>query len=73
MITLGCRPDMGAQAPDSAREARKPDGVSWSQTPAARGVGLLAALVGIGLGAHQLYRANRPKQQWVKGSELYYR
>lgn len=73
MITLGCRPDMGAQAPDSAPEPRKPNSGSWSQTPAARGLGALAALLGIGFGAHQLYRANRPKTKWVKGKDLYYR
>lgn len=73
MITFGARPDPGAQAPERAPEPRKPDSGSWAQTPAARGLGALAALLGVGYGAHQLYRANRPKQQWVKGRDLYYR
>lgn len=71
MITLGATPDPGAQAPDRAPEPPKPDGLSWSQRPAARGLGVLAALVATGFGAHQIYRANRPKARWVKGSELY--
>lgn len=73
VITLGASPDPRSLEPSGAPYAEPPSTVSLSERPAARALGALAALLGVGVVAHHMYRANVPKTQYVKGSELYYR